>query len=105
MSICCNTTAVCLFQDKYYYAIYDVSVRGSCSCYGHAEKCVAEKEEHMDVSNPRYTYMVHGKCNCTHNTMGNNCEKCLDDHNDWPWTPGFGKQKNECKSEFTFQFG
>eukprot|EP00094_Tigriopus_californicus_P009037 TCALIF_08711-PA protein Name:"Similar to LanB1 Laminin subunit beta-1 (Drosophila melanogaster)" AED:0.08 eAED:0.08 QI:0/0.86/0.81/1/0.86/0.87/16/623/1807 len=41
--------------------------------------------------------MVHGKCDCTHNTKGNNCEYCLDDYNDVPWQPATGKKKNECK--------
>lgn len=43
-------------QEKYYYAIYDMTVRGSCSCYGHAERCLWEKEEHKDIQG-----MVHGK--------------------------------------------
>ncbi len=95
-----------------------MTVRGSCSCYGHAQRCLPEKEEHKEIQG-----MVHGKCDCTHNTRcgvneflkkemhifrflrlrGNNCEYCLDDHNDVPWRPGTGKKKNECKSEAHIQ--
>ncbi|KAK3103280.1 hypothetical protein FSP39_018141 [Pinctada imbricata] len=82
-------------KEKYYYAMYDMTVRGSCSCYGHASQCVAVPG-YQDGYSSRAD-MVHGQCVCTHNTKGRNCELCQDFYNDLPWRPARQNQPNACK--------
>ncbi|XP_035224803.1 laminin subunit beta-1-like isoform X2 [Stegodyphus dumicola] len=78
-------------REKYYYAIYEMVVRGSCSCYGHASRCVAPP------GTPSRPDMVHGQCECTHHTKGANCQDCEDFYNDLEWKPAIGRQTNACK--------
>ncbi|KAK9497974.1 hypothetical protein O3M35_003866 [Rhynocoris fuscipes] len=79
-------------QEKYYYAVYEMNVRGACWCNGHADRCVP-----LDSSIRHVTDMVHGRCDCRHNTTGLNCESCKDTHNDLPWRPAIGRVLNACK--------
>ena len=72
-----------------------MTVRGSCSCYGHADSCKPAKPEHANIQG-----MVHGTCECEHHTTGHNCELCEPLYNDMEWKPATGKNKNECKSKF-----
>ena len=69
-----------LQSKNYYYAVNEIKLYGSCLCHGHASRC-------SEINGVQYDRefigsVSHGRCECEHNTAGENCQQCLDLYND-----------------------
>eukprot|EP00076_Gallus_gallus_P030125 XP_015154529.1 laminin subunit beta-3 [Gallus gallus] len=71
-----------------FYAVTEMQVLGSCFCNGHADRCIPSRDPHA---------MVHGRCECQHNTAGPNCGHCAALYNDRPWAPAEDNDPHECQ--------
>ncbi|CAF0800708.1 unnamed protein product [Brachionus calyciflorus] len=83
------------YKLKYFYAIREIRVMGTCFCNGHASECLRAKNVIYDENSIKN--MVHSKCACQHNTDGNNCQRCKPLYNDLEWKSGEIGRVYECK--------
>ncbi|VUZ45681.1 unnamed protein product [Hymenolepis diminuta] len=84
-----NSSAI---RRKYYYAMYEWNVWGRCSCFGHATRC--KPKSASEIPNLEKVY---GVCECTHNTAGDNCERCASFYQNKPWRPASRHSANACE--------
>jgi len=77
-------------DDDRFYALSDLAVGGRCKCNGHAARCsVSARDGRLS-------------CECRHNTVGTDCERCRPFYYDRPWARATPARANECIRKFIF---
>ena len=75
-------------EDSRFYALSDLAVGGRCKCNGHAARCsVSARDGALS-------------CECRHNTVGTDCERCRPFYYDRPWARATASRANECIRKF-----
>ena len=67
-----------------FYSLSDLAIGGRCKCNGHASSCYPQEEKGIM------------KCRCSHNTEGNECQRCKAFFVDRPWKRATVREANEC---------
>lgn len=65
-----------------YYSVSDLAIGGRCKCNGHASRCIRKGDDFF--------------CDCRHNTIGKDCERCKAFHFDRPWGRATVHDAHEC---------
>lgn len=78
-------------ESYFFYSLSDLAVGGRCKCNGHASACLPEEGPGSKVSL---------KCQCRHNTEGDECEGCKAFHVDRPWSRATNQDAGECVGEW-----
>lgn len=75
-----------------YFALNEMKVIGTCFCHGHAQRCLP-----VTYNDQLPETQIHARCECQHNTVGINCERCADLYNDLPWKAAEDNMPNICQ--------
>jgi len=81
--------SVAVPSTSHYYSLSDFAVGARCKCNGHAARCTVSTR-----GNKRLT------CECRHNTVGTDCERCKPFHYDRPWARATHHEPNPCVGTF-----
>nr|BAJ22065.1 netrin [Dugesia japonica] len=67
-----------------HFGLSDLAVGGRCKCNGHASRCLIDDNDEI-------------RCDCHHNTEGQDCERCKSNYLDRPWHRATRQNANVCK--------
>uniref|UniRef100_A0A5K3F9D3 Netrin-A n=1 Tax=Mesocestoides corti TaxID=53468 RepID=A0A5K3F9D3_MESCO len=85
-------------DDAVYFAFSDIAVGGRCKCNGHANRCVRDRIVEKNAAGEEIVTWGPLRCDCQHNTVGADCERCAPGYLDRPWARATNEDANECKA-------
>ncbi|CUT99307.1 netrin 1 [Echinococcus multilocularis] len=84
-------------EDVVYFAFSDITVGGRCKCNGHANRCVRDRIMEKNSAGEELISWGPLRCDCQHNTVGADCERCAPGYLDRPWARATNEDANVCK--------
>ncbi|KAL5106292.1 hypothetical protein TcWFU_006562 [Taenia crassiceps] len=85
-------------EDAVYFAFSDITVGGRCKCNGHANRCVRDRIVEKNSVGEEVISWGPLRCDCQHNTVGADCERCAPGYLDRPWARATNEDANVCKA-------
>lgn len=82
-----------------YFAFSDITVGGRCKCNGHANRCIRDRIVKKNASGEEVITWGPLRCDCQHNTVGADCERCAPGYLDRPWARATTEDANICKGK------
>ncbi|BHF74939.1 Netrin-1 [Sparganum proliferum] len=79
------------------FSFSDIAVGGRCKCNGHANRCVRDRIVETSPGGGEVVRWGPLRCDCQHNTVGADCERCAPGHMDRPWARATAEDANVCK--------
>ena len=86
-----------LDRDAVHFSFSDITVGGICKCNGHANRCVRDQIVEKNAAGEEKITWGPLRCDCQHNTVGPDCERCAPGYLDRPWARATNEDANVCK--------